>query len=107
MLGNSFRRKVVILLLLCSVLAAPWASAAGSRSQDRLQSSLDLFSQALSFLTGIWSTSGVMPPQEPPLANRTGGLVPVSEAGIVMPPEDPPVRQGSPGPPLENPHPNG
>jgi hypothetical protein len=106
MLGNSFRRKVV-LLLLCSVLVAPWASAAGSRAQDRLQNPLDLFSRALSFLQGIWSTGEIMPPQEPPRASRTGALVPVSEAGEIPPPKDPPILQGSPGPALENPNPNG
>ena len=99
MLGNSFRRKVV-LLLLCSILVAPWASAAGSRSQDHL------FSQALNFLKGIWDMSGVMPPQEPPRASGTGGFIPLSEAGVVMPPEDPP-RPGSPGPMMENPNPGG
>jgi hypothetical protein len=106
MLGNSFRRKVV-LLLLCSVLIAPWASAAGSRSQDRLQNPLDLFSRALSFLQGIWSMGEVPLIPDPPRTSGTGGLLPLSEAGTVMPPEDPPVRQGSPGPALENPNPNG
>lgn len=101
MLGNSFRRKVVVLLLLCSVLVAPWASAASSRSQNHL------FSQTLSFLKGIWSMSVGMPPQDPPRASGTGGLIPLTEAGVVMPPEDPPMRPSSPGPALENPNPNG
>lgn len=104
MLGNSFRRKV-ILLLLCSILIAPWASAAGSSSQDRLQNPLDLFSRALTFLKGIWSTGDIPLPKDPPLANRNG--VPAVEPGVVMPPEDPPVRPASPGPPMENPNPNG
>ena len=86
MLGSSFRRKVV-LLLLCSVLVAPWASAADSTARH----SLDLFSRALSFLKSVWGAGEVPPPPDPP---RPSGLIPASDASGVLPPQDPP-RPGS------------
>ena len=102
MLGNPFRRKVV-LLLLCSVLVAPWVSAADARTY-KLQNPLDLFSRALSLLQRVWSSNWglspasdagiVMPPEDPPRATSNRGLSPASDASGVMPPEDPP-RPGS------------
>lgn len=102
MLGNSCRRKVV-LLLLCSVLVAPWASAADFTARN----SLDLFSRALSFLKSVWSAGAVPIIEDPRRTNRTGGLVPMSDADGIPPPADPPILQSSPGPALENPNPGG
>ena len=73
MVGNSFRRKVV-LLLLCSVLIAPWASAAGPRPQNGLPDSLDLFDRALSFLKSLWNAGAVPLIPDPPRPSGTGGL---------------------------------
>lgn len=70
MLGNSFRRKVV-LILLCSVLIAPWASAAGPRPQNGLHDSLDLFGKALSFLKSVWSAGDVPLIPDPPRPGST------------------------------------
>ncbi|HWM93489.1 MAG TPA: hypothetical protein VN493_22195 [Thermoanaerobaculia bacterium] len=58
----SFHRKAVIFLLLAT-FAAPWASAAGSRSDEARAAkeagpSLSLLGRISSFLTRIWSETG-------------------------------------------------
>jgi hypothetical protein len=56
----SLRRKT-LLLLLCAVLAAPWASAAPQRShapQAVSPAPLDLLGLSWSFLKSLWSEEG-------------------------------------------------
>jgi hypothetical protein len=56
----SLHRKT-LLLLLCAILAAPWATAAPQRShppQAVAPSSLDLLGRSWSFLKGLWSATG-------------------------------------------------
>ncbi len=59
----SLHRKT-LLLLLCSILAAPWATAAPQRShpQQAIQSiapaPLDLLGRSWSFLKRLWSEEG-------------------------------------------------
>lgn len=50
----SFRRKIVLCLLLVTVLAVPWASAAGHAAP----APPGLFHQILSFFTSLWGDSG-------------------------------------------------
>ena len=63
MQNASFRRKVFLVLLL-TVLAAPWAAAAGRPAADRpveaAASPLDLFERAWTFLKSTWSETGCM-----------------------------------------------
>jgi hypothetical protein len=64
MLSASFRRKVILFLLL-AIVAGPWASAAGLRSDDvrpakAAAPASDLFSRLWSFLTSVWSDTGCM-----------------------------------------------
>jgi hypothetical protein len=54
MLNTSFRRKIVLCLLLVTVLAVPWASAAGHTAPVPP----DLFHQILSFFTSPWGETG-------------------------------------------------
>jgi hypothetical protein len=63
MLTATFRRTLV-LLLLAAVLAAPWASAAGLRSESSRPAkavesiSWDLLDGVWSFLRSVWETEG-------------------------------------------------
>ncbi|HWM92757.1 MAG TPA: hypothetical protein VN493_18480 [Thermoanaerobaculia bacterium] len=59
---TSFHRKVVVFLLL-AILAVPWASAAGprtdeSRAEKAATLPLEPLSRLWSFLTSIWSETG-------------------------------------------------
>jgi len=53
MLNASLRRKIFVCLLLVTVLAVPWASAA-----DRAVPAPDLVHQILSFFTSVWNKTG-------------------------------------------------
>jgi hypothetical protein len=59
----SFRCKVFLVLLL-TVLAVPWVSAAGGPAADRpvdtAASRLDLFDRLWTFLESAWSETGCM-----------------------------------------------
>lgn len=61
---NTSLRRNVFLLLLLAVLAAPWASAAGSldddRSMEAAASPLDLFGRLWTLLKSAWSETGCM-----------------------------------------------
>jgi hypothetical protein len=64
MLIASFRRKVILFLLL-AIVALPWASAAGPlpegvRPAKAAAPALDLLSRFWSFLTSVWSDTGCM-----------------------------------------------
>jgi hypothetical protein len=49
----SLRRKIFVCLLLLTVLAVPWASAAG-----RAAPAPDLFHRAWSFFVSLWNKTG-------------------------------------------------
>lgn len=50
----SLRRKVFVCLLLVTVLAVPWASAAGRAAP----ASPDLFQRTWSFFMSLWNKTG-------------------------------------------------
>jgi hypothetical protein len=52
--NSSLRRKIFVCLLLVTVLAVPWASAADRAAP----ASLDLVHRAWSFLMSLWNKSG-------------------------------------------------
>jgi hypothetical protein len=62
MLSASFRRKIILFLLL-AIVALPWAAAAGPRPEGvgtaKAQApTLDLLSRLWSFFTSVWSDTG-------------------------------------------------
>ena len=52
--NTPLRRKIVLCLLLVTVLAVPWASAAGRTTP----APPDFFHQILSFFTNLWGETG-------------------------------------------------
>jgi hypothetical protein len=61
---NTFLRRNVFLLLLLTVLAAPWAASAGAVADDRTveaaASPLEFLGRVWDFLQSAWSEEGCM-----------------------------------------------